>query len=246
MYLTLVFSSISHPGNPTNNDSPPPPLSVLQATIAGTLTGMTETILHTPFEVLKTRLQSREWKHCSNTYTCAQELWLKEGPGAFYRGFEAYLWRQGVWNGCFFGTIAWVRESFPFAPPPPPPLSPPPASTGGAMANEENAHTHNTTHTQTRRMYDFWTGLTAGFLATLVNTPLDVCKTRIQCMTTYTHTHTHTPIIPWCFPLLRLIYVDEGFRACFKGLDARLMRAAPGSGILLVAYQSISDLLTRE
>lgn len=92
--------------------------------------------------------------------------------------------------------------------------------------------------------YDFWTGLTAGSLATVANTPFDLCKTRIQCMRAATtagpsSSSSSSSIIPWCIPFLASIYREEGFRACFKGLAARLYRAAPGSGILLVGYEAI-------
>ncbi len=181
---------------------------------------MTETLLHTPFEVLKIRLQSKEFSHYPTTTACAWELLEKEGPLAFYRGFEAYLWRQGVWNGLFFGTISYVRARWPFS-----------SSAGGGQKEEEEEEEDKAA----RRAYDFWTGLAAGSLATCVNTPLDVAKTRLSCMTT---------TVPWTLPLLASIAREEGFRACFKGLNARLYRASPGSGILLVVYESIVDLLT--
>lgn len=86
--------------------------------------------------------------------------------------------------------------------------------------------------------YSFWTGLMAGSCATTVNTPLDLVLTRIQCMRS-----TGASPIPWCFPFLLSIYREEGFQACFKGLTARLSRAAPGSGILLVTYEAVKGWL---
>lgn len=84
--------------------------------------------------------------------------------------------------------------------------------------------------------YDFWTGCSAGSFATLVNTPFDLAKTRLQCM--------RGAASPWCLPFLLGINREEGFRACFRGLAARLYRAAPGSGILLVGYETIKSWLT--
>ena len=50
--------------------------------------------------------------------------------------------------------------------------------------------------------------------------------------------------LPWVLPFLRQLYQEEGFRACFKGLNARLYRAGPGSGVLLVAYEGIVEYLS--
>ena len=52
--------------------------------------------------------------------------------------------------------------------------------------------------------------------------------------------------VPWVLPFLRQLYLEEGLRACFKGLNARLYRAGPGSGVLLVAYEGIVKMLSGE
>lgn len=62
--------------------------SVGTATLAGALVGMSETVLHNPFEVVKVRLQAKEFAHCKNTWDCAGEMLRLEGPRSFYRGFE--------------------------------------------------------------------------------------------------------------------------------------------------------------
>lgn len=58
------------------------------ATLAGTLTGMTEAILHTPFSGVKNRLQAREFMHCRNSWLCVREMVQSEGSSSLYRGFE--------------------------------------------------------------------------------------------------------------------------------------------------------------
>jgi len=52
--------------------------------------------------------------------------------------------------------------------------------------------------------------------------------------------------LPWVLPFLRQLYQEEGLRACFKGLNARLYRAGPGSGVLLVAYEGIVKMFSGE
>jgi solute carrier family 25 (mitochondrial 2-oxodicarboxylate transporter), member 21 len=195
---------------------------VAGATMAGALTGATETVLHNPFEVLKVRLQAREHSHLRNTMAIARDIIKAEGPLGLYRGFEvstscahppasqthacsraparpiqqAYLLRQSLWNGCFFGSIAAIRRHLPDGPSP----SPGPG--------------------QPFRSREFWVGLVAGSFATVLNTPLDVAKTRIQ-------NRTSPPGFGqanYSCQVIAAIYRDEGFRACFKGLNARLYR----------------------
>lgn len=46
-------------------------------------------------------------------------------------------------------------------------------------------------------------------------------------------------LVPW----IQKIYAEEGFRALYKGLGARLLRLGPGGGIMIVAYDSIMGIL---
>lgn len=45
------------------------------------------------------------------------------------------------------------------------------------------------------------------------------------------------------FPTLYRIWQAEGFRACYKGYAARMLRLGPGGGIMLVAFDYIVDLM---
>ena len=190
----------------------------MTATVAGTLTGMTETLMHTPFEVVKCRLQSKEHLHERNSWTCARHIWKLYGTLGFYRGFEAYLLRQAAWNGSFFGLIGLIREHFPF----------PPSNTNLTPAPSRSLLHEN------KMAYDFLTGLVAGSIATIVSSPIDLVKTRLQIA---------SGKVPWFFPSLGNIYRQEGFIACFRGLNVRLARTAPGSGILLVGFEAVNRFL---
>jgi solute carrier family 25 2-oxodicarboxylate transporter 21 len=129
------------------------------------------------------------------------------------------LLRQVLWNGVFFGLIGCINDF---------------------------RATHEVTSPgsspRTSRMLDsFLTGLVAGSLATLCNTPLDVAKTRLQVCSVDSW-GSKAP--PWSLHVVWQIYREEGgLRACFKGLNARLYRAAPGSGILILAHDQIMSRL---
>lgn len=118
-----------------------------------------------------------------------------------------------VWNGVFFGTLEFMRRR-----------------KAGTASQQQQSR-------PARMLQEFWNGLVAGSWATVLNTPLDVAKTRIQVSV------SGTP--PWAVQAVMHIYRTEGFTACFRGLNARLCRATPGSGILVVAHDQISSLLSR-
>jgi hypothetical protein len=59
----------------------------------------------------------------------------------------------------------------------------------------------------------------------------------------HTCIHTRTGSTPWSLAVVARILKEEGLRGCFRGLNARLYRAAPGSGILLLAYEAIKARL---
>merc|ERR1712065_9327 len=92
-------------------------------------------------------------------------------------------------------------------------------------------------------VHNFFIGLTAGSFATIVNTPLDVAKTRIQHQNTIQHGNSLLTFSGnSSLQILKRIFVEEGIQACFKGCAARLIRSTPGSGILLVFYEFFSKL----
>merc|ERR1719265_2849918 len=75
---------------------------------------------------------------------------------------------------------------------------------------------------------DFTIGLVSGSVATCLNNPLDVAKSRIQ-----------SGMFPgigndgrWSLQVVAAIAREEGLRGWCKGLPARLYRSAPGHGLL--------------
>jgi len=45
----------------------------------------------------------------------------------------------------------------------------------------------------------------------------------------------------WSFPSAAKIYKDEGVKALYKGLAAKLYRSAPGGGKMIVEFDIIAD-----
>lgn len=123
---------------------------VAVAAAAGAAAGASETIVHTPFEVVKIRLQASGGSALAGPVEAASGIVRTQGLAGLYVGLEAYALRQMVWNGGFFGLIGLGKALLPSQP-------------GASKAGR-----------------DFLLGLLAGSAATCINNPLDVAKSRIQ------------------------------------------------------------------
>ncbi|GAM23943.1 hypothetical protein SAMD00019534_071180 [Acytostelium subglobosum LB1] len=181
-----------------------------QAIGAGVLAGITEAFIVVPFELVKIRLQAKEnaGKY-RNTMDCVSKIAQQEGLGGFFKGLESTLWRHALWNGGYFGLIHSVRAVLP------------------KPQNERQSLMNN-----------FIAGGIAGTFGTVLNTPADVVKSRIQ-----NAGKTGTKYV-WCIPSMVTIMREEGFMALYKGFLPKVLRLGPGGGILLVVNDFISKLLS--
>jgi len=187
-------------------------LSNQRAFVAGAAAGATEAFINTPFETVKVRMQAKTSTYVS-TADCVKQTLAKEGPLGLYRGFEAQALRNAVWNGVYFGLIGTIKKAFPTKP--------------GASKVETMLTTVGT-------------GALASTCGTLLNTPLDVAKSRMQHQVIVAGT---VPKYNWTLPSVQTIYAEEGFSALYKGLGPRLLRLGPGGGIMLVVFDKVVELL---
>jgi solute carrier family 25 2-oxodicarboxylate transporter 21 len=144
---------------------------------------------------------------------CIMKIMKEEGPMAFFKGLEATLWRHALWNGGYFGIIHGVREALPEAESP-----------------------------QGQLLKNFIAGSIGGTFGTILNTPFDVVKTRIQ----------NQVIAPgqmakynWTIPALSTIAKEEGFGALYKGFTPKVLRLGPGGGILLVVFELVTGFMRK-
>lgn len=82
---------------------------------------------------------------------------------------------------------------------------------------------------------NFISGSVGGFVGTALNTPFDVVKSRIQ------GTARVPGVIPkynWTYPSLIIIAREEGIAALYKGFVPKVLRLAPGGGVLLLVVEA--------
>ena len=140
----------------------------------GVSAGITEAFVVVSFELVKIRMQDRANAGMyKNTMDCVMKIFREEGPLAFFKGLESTIWRHASWNGGYFGVIHGVKGALPAADSP-----------------------------QTVFLNNFIAGSIGGTFGTMLNTPFDVVKTRIQ--------NQRVPKYNWTFPALATIAREEG------------------------------------
>lgn len=178
--------------------------------LTGATAGATESFVVVPFELVKIRLQDRAQAHkYSGIIDCATKIVKAEGVLAMYNGLESTIWRHVSWNAGYFGCIFQVRQLMP-------------------AATNKNQQMRN----------DVLAGAAGGTVGTILNTPFDVVKSRIQ----------NSPKVAgsvrkynWAWGALATVAKEEGAGALYKGFIPKVLRLGPGGGILLVVYTGVMD-----
>lgn len=182
--------------------------------LTGASAGATEAFVVVPFELIKIRLQDRA---SAGKYNGMIDTFFKivrnEGLLAMYNGLESTMWRHILWNAGYFGCIFQVR---------------------GLIPKAEN---------KTQQMInDLISGTIGGTVGTILNTPMDVVKSRIQ------NSPKIKGLVPkynWAWPAAGTVMREEGFGALYKGFLPKVLRLGPGGGILLVVFTGVMDFFRR-
>lgn len=80
--------------------------------LTGCFAGATESIVVTPFELVKIRMQDKN-SVFTGPVQVIKETIRKQGVMAMYGGMEATFWRHVMWNGGYFGSIFQIRALLP-------------------------------------------------------------------------------------------------------------------------------------
>ena len=146
---------------------------------------------------------------------CVTKIVKQEGLLTLYQGLESTMWRHALWNAGYFGCIHQVRQLLP-----------------AVEAGDKAKQIRN----------DMLSGTIGGTIGTILNTPMDVVKSRIQ----------NSPRVAggvrkynWAVPALGTVYREEGFRALYKGFLPKVLRLGPGGGILLIVFTGMMDFFRK-
>ncbi|KAJ7145631.1 mitochondrial carrier [Mycena epipterygia] len=172
--------------------------------LTGCSAGATESFVVVPFELVKIKMQDKT-STFKGPMEAVRHIIKTNGLLGLYVGMESTFWRHIWWNGGYFGCIFQVRALLPKAETP-----------------------------QATLFNNFVSGSVGGFAGTLINTPFDVVKSRIQGAAKVPGV---APKYNWTYPALVTIFREEGPGALYKGFVPKVLRLAPGGGVLLLVVE---------
>ncbi|KAJ6620443.1 mitochondrial carrier domain-containing protein [Mycena sp. CBHHK59/15] len=172
--------------------------------LTGCSAGATESFVVVPFELVKIKMQDKA-STFKGPIDVVRHIIKTDGLLGMYAGMESTFWRHLWWNGGYFGCIFQVRALLP------------------------KAETQQAT-----LLNNFISGSIGGFAGTVVNTPFDVVKSRIQGTARVPGVR---PKYNWTYPAIATIAREEGVGALYKGFVPKVLRLAPGGGVLLLVVE---------
>ncbi|KAL3266282.1 hypothetical protein HHI36_010462 [Cryptolaemus montrouzieri] len=182
--------------------------------LAGLGAGITESIIVTPFEVVKVNLQANKATKVPSTSVVAREIVSKGGFGfgGLYKGLIATIYRNGVFNMIYFGFYHSVKDFVP--------------------SSERN---------DIEFLRKLGIGFTSGTLASCINIPFDVAKSRIQGPQPEQDRIKYKST----FKTIAIVYKEEGYGALYKGLLPKILRLGPGGAVMLLVYEYMHTFLVK-
>ncbi len=202
--------------------------TVVSSFFAGLFSGIPESLIVTPTQVVKVRLQSKDYLgRYKNTIDCFRQIVRDEGVLALTGGLFPTFYRNCVWNSIYFATMPLLKS----------------------MVPEPKDILANPTH---RNLYIADKGLTlvTGFFgaifATCFNAPFDVVKSRVQSQMRPTGSASTTVLkYRGTFQTLFLIYKEEGLSACYKGFKPKAIRMGLGGAVAMFTFEILSVVLAK-
>ncbi|KAJ8519641.1 hypothetical protein ONZ45_g3435 [Pleurotus djamor] len=233
--------------------TPPKPLPFAANFAAGAIAGISEILTFYPLDVVKTRMQLDTGKSKYGLVGTFKNIIKEEGAGRLYRGLlppllmeapkravkfaandfwgKRYLAFSGkskmdqqlsILTGCSAGaTESFVVVPFELV----------------KIKLQDKTSTFKgpmDVSQQSTLLNNFISGSIGGFVGTLLNTPFDVVKSRIQGSTKVPGV---VPKYNWTYPALLTIMREEGAGALYKGFVPKVLRLAPGGGVLLLVVE---------
>ncbi|KXZ50364.1 hypothetical protein GPECTOR_16g537 [Gonium pectorale] len=151
-----------------------------------------------------------------NSWDCLRKIVAQEGLLALTIGLGPTLWRNCVWNGLYYGTMAQLDGAAGAG-----------GGAGGLMAPIDNPFL------AAARTVVVGTGV--GMMATCFNAPFDVVKSRFQALLPEERAARGYRAT---LPALAAIARSEGPRALYKGFVPKALRLGLGQTIGLMVFQN--------
>lgn len=192
--------------------------TVLSNAGAGAIAGGVAATIGTPFNLIKTRLQSYSPHFATGvqhgypgTVTAIRKIWAHEGPLGFYRGVSASVLRTTFGSAAQLSCYEWAKRRI--------------AALWGC--SDEIAGVH------------LASSMLSGVAACLVMNPFDVVMTRLY---NQQHQNAHVLVYRGLWDCASKTVRAEGISALFKGLVPHFVRIGPHTVLTLVLLEQFRTL----
>ncbi|XP_027344647.1 mitochondrial arginine transporter BAC2-like [Abrus precatorius] len=190
------------------------PPSYKGVALGGVGTGALQSLLLSPVELVKVRLQLQNQGQTTESgkgpLRVAKNIWRKEGFRGIYRGLGITVMRDAPSHGLYFWTYEYMRER----------LHP-----GCRKSGQERLNTM------------LIAGGLAGVASWIICYPLDVVKTRLQAQTPSSLKYKGI------FDCFKKSINEEGYCVLWRGLGTAVARAFLVNGAIFSAYEISLRLL---
>lgn len=180
---------------------------------AGIVATIASDAVFTPMDVVKQRLQL-PGKSYKGVVDCIQSIMRSEGLKAFYASYRTTVIMNAPYTATHFATYEAAKASL--------------EGIWPERTKEENLFVHLTA------------GGAAGALASIITTPLDVVKTRLQCQGVNGAERYGNSSI-WA--VIRSITKNEGPKALLRGMKPRVLFYTPAAAICWSTYEASKSFL---
>ncbi|KAJ0755475.1 putative mitochondrial carrier protein [Helianthus annuus] len=177
--------------------------------VAGGCGGIAGIMAGYPLDSIRVRQQSSP---AGSAFSVLKNVVAKEGPFALYRGMAAPLASVTFQNAMVFQIYAILSRSFDSSNC----ANEPPSYKGAALG-----------------------GVGAGALQSLMLSPIELIKIRLQLQTRIQHKHMEKGPLS----VARSIITTEGWRGMYRGLTITALRDAPSHGFYFWTYEFMREKL---
>jgi len=206
-YLSYEFSR-RYLSNNYNNGQCHWAICAFSGYIAGYCTAFTVT----PSQIIKVRLQSKEYLGTyKNTFHCYYRVLAEEGMRSLMIGLGPTIWRNSTWNTIYFGSMYYIKTEI--------------------LPDVEDKHgIYGLSQT-------LLSGFIGGVIATCFNAPFDVAKSRFQEQKLNdVNRHKYTLLT-----LYNIYKYDGGIKGLYRGLQPKILRMGIGGAVSMATFELICN-----
>ncbi|PVU88693.1 hypothetical protein BB561_005742 [Smittium simulii] len=238
-FIFFAYKKIQHFVSYTTGAEQKKSLSIQQLALCGGVSGGMASILLTPIELVKCKLQVENVKNYSGVganagvskyngpFSVIKSIIKTDGLKGIFKGFSPTLFRESIGTALWFGTYEMMCLNY------------------LQMKSEElkktTANPPKLTKTDIGPIVLILAGGTAGVVYNFCTFPIDVIKSRLQTLDVVAAQASSSMTIP---EIISNVYRSGGIPAFYRGLGVTLLRAFPANATMFLTFEYLSRLVT--